>query len=42
MEKLYTVSKTNEQTKKDQELTMAHIMVSILPNPDLKKSRENH
>ena len=32
MEKLYTVNK-----KKDQELTVAQIMNSLLPNSDLKK-----
>ena len=38
MEKLYTVSK-----KQDQELTMAQIMNSLLPNSDLiEESRENH
>ena len=33
MEKIYTVN----NNKKDQELTVAHIMKSLLPNSDLKK-----
>ena len=40
MEKLYTVKKKKKQ---DQELTVAQIMSSLLPNSDLiEESRENH
>ena len=35
MEKLYIV---NNKKKKDQELTVAQIMNSLLPNSDLKKT----
>ena len=35
MEKLYTGSKKEKKKKKDQELTVAQIMNSLLPNSDL-------
>ena len=40
MDKLSTASK--KKKKKYQEMTMAHIIISLLPNSDLNKSRENH
>ena len=32
----------HSQQKQDQELTVAQIMNSLLPNSDFKESRENH